>query len=226
MPAPAVPFPFAPAPFVLSFPQLQEIDPPVHQAGVPVDVSPVFVAGRVAHAVEPQMQGVIDQAVDDLLAGVGQVDTRILQLVGHQQPVRVVDPGAAGTLQKPSRRLGAGYFLPVRIRLSLAGVQIHQHEVGLPALPVGPRYAVSAGVLIPVVGAEPEKGEPDIPGGVPGIPSAHGLHHLFRNDAGLLPAVALRIRFRFRAGTARDTEEDRGSQRQCHVPGRKPEECR
>ncbi|MXY48091.1 MAG: hypothetical protein F4Y38_02210 [Gemmatimonadetes bacterium] len=138
MPAPVIPLPFAPASLVLALPQLQEIDPFVHEAGFPVDIGPVLVARRIPHFTETEMQFVVDRAVYDFLAIVGQVNARILQLVGHQKPVRVVDPRAPGTLQGLVPRLNVRDFRAVNERLPFPRVQIHQDHVGLPAFAVGP----------------------------------------------------------------------------------------
>ncbi|MXZ75576.1 MAG: hypothetical protein F4Z03_10765 [Gemmatimonadetes bacterium] len=148
------------------------------------------------------MQLVVYDAVYDFLAIVGQVNTRVLQLVGHQQPVGVVYPRAPGSFQGLAPRLGVRDFHAVDERLPFPRVQIHQDHVGLAAFPVGPGKAVPAVVLVPVVGAEPEEREPDVPGGVPVIPASHGLHHLFRDDLGLIAARVRGFRLRFRTGAA------------------------
>ena len=74
----------------------------------------------------------------DFLAIVGQIDTRVLQLVGHQKPVCIVDPRAPGTFQGLVPRLDVRDFQAVNEHLPFPRVQIHQDYVGLPAFPVGP----------------------------------------------------------------------------------------
>ena len=142
-----------------------------HQPRFPVDPDRVLVPRGDADVLEGEFQHLGRAAVlGGLPSTVAQGDPGVLELVGHDQPVGVVDPGAVAAVQPGRQRVGIADFHTGGEGAALPAVDVHQHgQIALLEADV-PRP------LVPDVQAETEEAPGDVAGSIPVGAAAQGFH--------------------------------------------------
>ena len=144
-----------------------------------VDPDRVFVLRGDADFLEGEFEGVGGASVLGFFdAAVAQSNAAVLEFVGHDQPIGIVDPGAVAVFELGGDGVGVADGLARDKDAALFAVDIHQH--GHFAL----LEAEVAGPFIPYVQTESEKLPGDIAGVVPVFVATHCAHDLVGDGDG------------------------------------------
>src|SRR5262249_24581360 len=127
---------------------IQDVLPLNHLAPIARDPEPVDVLGSQTDTLEGELEHIADASIRTrLLSVVRQVNSRVENLPGCEQPVGIVDEAAVGVLEE-LLQLFSLHRPAVDEALPLAGVDVEINGERRPGL-VRPRYPVVAGVAIP-----------------------------------------------------------------------------